>query len=74
MFRTGMTKEIYENFLRMHGLNRTELDTPPFLFVDPSTGTMKLLTNLMSSNELEREIFAVSIANSGSVEVLSTEN
>ncbi len=74
MFRTGMTKGIYESFLRTHGLNRTELEATPFIFVDPSTGTMKLLTNLMSSNELEREIFAVSIANSGGVEVLSTEN
>jgi hypothetical protein len=74
MFRTGMTKGIYESFLRTHGLNRTELEAAPFIFVDPSTGTMKLLTNLMSSNEFEREIFAVSIANSGGVEVLSTEN
>lgn len=74
MFRTGMTKGIYDSFLRTHGLNRTELETIPFIFVDPSTGTMKLLTNLMSSNEFEREIFAVSIANSGCIEVLSTEN
>lgn len=74
MFRTGMTKGIYESFLRTHGLNRTELEAPPFIFVDPSNGTMKLLTNLMSSNEFEREIFAVSIANTGGVEVLSTEN
>lgn len=74
MFRTGMTKGIYESFLRTHGLNRTELEAAPFIFVDPTTGTMKLLTNLMSSNEFEREIFAVSIANCGGVEVLSTEN
>ena len=74
MFRTGMTKEIFHNFLRTHGLNRTELGAAPFLYVDPSNGTMKLLTNLMSSNELKREIFAVSIANCGDLEVLSTEN
>lgn len=74
MFRTGMTKGMYQKFLRTHGLNRTELEAAPFLYVDPSNGTMKLLTNLMSSNELKREIFAVSIANGGDVEVLSTEN
>ena len=74
MFRTGMTKEIFHSFLRSHGLNRTELQTAPFLYVDPSTGTMKLLTNLMSSKELSNEIFAVSIANCGDIEVLSTES
>lgn len=74
MFRTGMTKGIYDSFLRTHGLNRTELEAAPFIFVDPSTGTMKLLTNLMSSNEHGKEIFALSIANAGNVELLSTEN
>lgn len=74
MFRTGLTKGIYESFLRTYNLNRTELEAAPFIFVDPSTGTMKLLTNLMSSNELGSEIFAVSIANGGGVEVLSTES
>jgi hypothetical protein len=74
MFRSGLTKGIYENFLRTHNLNKSELEASPFIFVDPSTGQMKLLTNLMSSNEFGSEIFAVSIANGGDVEVLSTEN
>lgn len=74
MFRSGLTKGIYENFLRTHHLNRSELAASPFIFVDPATGQMKLLTNLMSSNECGNEIFAVSIANCGDVEVLSTEN
>lgn len=75
MFRTGLTKGIYESFLRTHRLNRTELESAaPFIFVDPSTGHMKLLTNLMSSNESGSEIFALAIANGGDVEVLSTEN
>lgn len=74
MFSTGMTKGIYDSFLRAHSLNRTELEAAPFIFVDPTTGTMKLLSNLMSSNEHGREIFALSIANDGDVEVLSTEN
>ncbi len=74
MFRTRLTKGIFEDFLRSHNLNRSELETAPFIFVDPTSGHMKLLTNLMSSNEYDREIFAVSIANGGDVEVLSTEN
>jgi hypothetical protein len=74
MFRTGLTKGIYDTFIRSHNLNRTELEAAPFIFVDPATGHMKLLTNLMSSKEHGREIFAVSIANCGDVEILSTEN
>jgi hypothetical protein len=74
MFRTGLTKGIYDTFIRAHNLNRTELEAAPFIFVDPTTGSMKLLTNLMSSKEHGREIFAVSIANGGDVEILSTEN
>ncbi|AUN96616.1 hypothetical protein DOM21_18730 [Bacteriovorax stolpii] len=73
MFRSGLTKGIYENFLRSHNLNRSELETSPFIFVDPASGHMKLLTNLMSSNEYDREIFAVAVAEGGGdVEVLST--
>ena len=73
MFRSGLTKGIYENFLRSHNLNRSELKTAPFIFVDPASGHMKLLTNLMSSNEYDREIFAVAVAETGfDVEVLST--
>ena len=74
MFRTGLTKGIYESFLRTHRLNRTEFESAPFIFVDPTTGQMKLLTNLLSSNEYGSEIFAFAIANGGDVEVLSTEN
>lgn len=75
MFRTGLTKGIYKSFLRSHHLNRSELDAAPFIFVDPASGQMRLLTNLMSSNEHGSEIFAVAIANGGDdVEVLSTEN
>ena len=75
MFRTGLTKGIYANFLRSYSLNRTELESSPFIFVDPTTGKMKMLTNLMSSNEHGSEIFAVAIADGGdTVEVLSTES
>ncbi len=74
MFRTGMTKGIFESFLRSYHLNKSELQMSPFIFVDPATGHMKLLTNLMSSKELGAEIFAVSIATEGDVEVLSTES
>ena len=74
MFRTGLTKGIYESFLRTHRLNKTELTSAPFIFVDPISGSIKLLTNLLSSKEYGSEIYAFAIANGGDVEVLSTEN
>lgn len=74
MFSTGLTKGIYDSFLRSYHLNKSELQNAPFIFVDPATGQIKLLTSLMSSSEIGSEIFAVSVANSGDVEVLSTES
>ncbi len=74
MFRSGLTKGIYDSFLRSYHLNKSQLDSVPFLMVDPTSGSMKLLTSLMSSNENGAEVFALSIANGGDVEVLSTEN
>jgi hypothetical protein len=74
MFRTGLTKGIYESFLRSHRLNRSELEEAPFIFVDPQTGSIKLLANLMSSDEFNQEISAMSINLVGDLDVLSTEN
>lgn len=74
MFSTGLTKGIYEDFLRSYQLNRSVLKSTPFVYVDPSNGDCKMLTNLMSSNEIGSEIFAVALSNEGcGVEVLSTE-
>lgn len=74
MFRSGLTKAIYKSFLSSYQLNRSELELTPFIYVDQDTGDVKLLTSLMSSKEAGCEIFAVSIATGGNVEVLSTEN
>jgi len=74
MFRSGLTKGIYDSFLRAYHLNKSELDSVPFLFVDPSSGNVRLLTSLIGSKESGAEVFALSVANGGDVEVLSTEN
>ena len=74
MFRSGLTKGIYESFLRSYQLNRSELESSPFIYVDLDTNEVKFLTSLMSTKEAGSEIFAVSIASGGNVEVLSTEN
>ena len=74
MFRSGLTKEIYENFLRSYQLDRSELESSPFVYVDLDTLEVKLLTSLMSSKEVGSEIYAVSIAPGGKLELLSTGN
>lgn len=74
MFRSGLTKAIYESFRSSYQLNRSELEITPFIYVDPGTGEVKFLTSLMSTKEIGSEIYAVSIASGGNVEVLSTEN
>jgi hypothetical protein len=73
MFSSGLTKGIYNSFLRSYQLDRSELEFTPFIYVDPDSGEVKLLTNLMRSSEVGSEIYAVSIASGGKVEVLSTE-
>lgn len=74
MFRSGLTKGIYESFLRSYQLNRSELESSPFIYVDLDTNEVKFLTSLMSTKEAGAEIYAVSIASGGNVEVLSTGN
>lgn len=73
MFKSGLTKGMYTNFLQDYRLNHSELATGPYLFVDPKKGTVKLLTNLISTNVENDDFFALSIADDGDVEVLSTE-
>lgn len=73
MFATGLTKGIYDSFLRELQLKRSEIEHTPFIYVDTETGTMRYLTNLMSTGEAESEILAVSVGTKGLVEVLSTE-
>ena len=74
MFRSGLTKAIYKSFLSSYQLNRSELEMTPFIYVDYDSGEVKFLTSLMRTNEIGSEIYAVSIAPAGNVELLSTEN
>lgn len=74
MFRSGLTNALYKSFLGSYQLNRSELEITPFIYVDLDSGEVKFLTSLMSTKEAGSEIYAVSIASGGNVEVLSTEN
>lgn len=74
MFMSGLTKGIFESFLRSYQLNRAELKNTPFIYADPETGEVRFISNLMSTCEGTGEILAFAIAPKGNVEVLSTEN
>lgn len=74
MFKSGLTKGLYQSFLKTHQLDRSELSNAPFIYVDPDCGEVKYLTNLMSTSDVDGEILALSVAGAGNVEVLSTEN
>lgn len=75
LFKSGLTRELYKEFLQHYQLDRSELKTQPFVYVDPEDGDIKFLTNLMKSTKgrNEDEIMAVSVACGGDLEVLSTE-
>ena len=74
MFRSGLTNAIYKSFLSSYQLNRSELEISPFIYVDLDSGEVKFLTSLMRTKEVGSEIYAVSIASGGNLELLSTEN
>jgi hypothetical protein len=73
MFRSGLTKGIYENFLRSYHLDRSEFESSPFIYVDLDTHEVRFLTSLQTSKQVGSEIYAVSIASGGKIELLSTE-
>lgn len=74
LFKSGLTRELYKEFLDSYQLNRSELKSPPFFYVDLELKEVRLLTNLMRSSGGPDEVYAISIAGEGAVEVLSTEN
>lgn len=73
MFRSGMTKGIYKQFLKTHHLNRTELELSTYVYADLSSGSVKFVTHLYQGIDQEKEVYAVSIESDGLVELLSTE-
>lgn len=73
MFRSGMTKGIYKNFLRGYRLNRAEISLSTYVYADVVSGEVRLITNLYQTKESDSEIYAVSIESQGTLELLSTE-
>lgn len=73
MFKSGLTKGIYASFLKDHRLEHSELLSAPFIYVDPKTSQVKLLTSVINNKEHNDEFLALSVANDGDIEVVSTE-
>ena len=73
MVRSGVSLGLYNQFLRSYQLKRSELDSP-FIFVDPEGGEIRLLTNLVSTDDQSARILAFSAHSGGEIEVLTTDN
>ncbi len=73
MFKSGLTKGMFKGFLQSLQLDRSQIESTPFIYVDPDLKEVRFLTNLMSCRDHRSEILAFSVASEGNVEVLSTE-
>jgi len=73
MFKSGLTKGLYKGFLQSLQLDRSQIESIPFIYVDPDLKEIRFLTNLMSCKNPTSEIMAFSVASAGNIEVLSTE-
>lgn len=74
LFKSGITKEIFEEFFRHNQLNRSQMKSPPFAFVDPETGEIKLLSNLMMIEDGSHDWHAFSVECDGGLGILTTES
>lgn len=74
LFKSNITKELYNEFLSSLHWDRSESSNFPFVYVDQYDKTVRLLTGLYESKGEESEIVAVSIAPEGELEFLSTDS
>ncbi|WP_127715290.1 hypothetical protein [Halobacteriovorax sp. HLS] len=70
MFKSSLTNVLYQDFLTSFNLRRDEIESYPFVYVDPETGEVRLLTSM--SFDDEGDLFASTMASHGEMEVLST--
>ncbi|WP_372651964.1 hypothetical protein [Halobacteriovorax sp.] len=70
MFRSGLTHQIYCEFLDLFELTNSKVHSSPFVYVDPENGEIRLVTG-MSSNS-DGDIITNSVASHGELETFST--
>ncbi len=64
---------MYNDFLTSFQLKKSEIKVTPFAYVDSDLQEIRIVTNLMTDDATE-EITAVSIAKTGDIELLTTED
>ncbi len=70
MFKSSLTNVLYQDFLSSFQLRRDEVESYPFVYVDPDSGEIRLLTSM--SFDDDGDLFANTMASHGEMEVLST--
>ncbi len=74
LFKTGITKGLFHNFLNSLELNKTISNSNPTYYVDPESGDIKLLTNLIEFGGINcKELHVCSIDENGEISIYSTE-
>lgn len=72
LFKSGLTKNLYDEFLNSHQLNKADMQSSPYVYVDNIDGSIRLLTKMMVM--AGEEIVALTIGTDGEIRMLSTEN
>lgn len=70
LFKSNLTRLAYEELITSFQLTKSELSTRPFVYADPHTGEIRLLTSLYLDED--EELTALSTSAEGDLEFLST--
>ncbi|OUR93035.1 hypothetical protein A9Q84_21260 [Halobacteriovorax marinus] len=70
MFKSGLTLNLYDDFLKSFQLKRSVIQSSPYVFVDLEYGDIRFVTSI--SSNFEGEIVASSVASDGDMELLTT--
>ncbi len=70
LFKSSLTNNLYDEFLDTFQLRRSEIESSPFVYVDPECGEIRLLTSM--SFDDDGDLIASTMASHGVMEILST--
>ncbi|TNE97096.1 MAG: hypothetical protein EP326_12095 [Deltaproteobacteria bacterium] len=74
LFRTGLTRNLFREFLSSYQVKGPVIHSTPFVYVDCiEEGSVKLLSSLLETSNDVEEILAVTVLSGGDLEVLTTE-
>jgi hypothetical protein len=70
LFKSSLTNNLYDEFLDTFQLRRSEVESSPFVYVDPEYGEIRLLTSM--SFDDEGDLVANTMASHGELQILTT--